>query len=73
VPSSESGILLEVIESLPQDLAVLIIEHDMDVVFRFAQSITVLVAGRVLTEGAPGEIAANQEVRSVYLGEGSHA
>ncbi len=72
VPSSESGILLEVIEDLPGELAVLIIEHDMDVVFRFARRITVLVAGRVLIEGTPSEIAADQEVRSVYLGEGSH-
>ena len=72
VPSAESGVLLDVMENLPADLSVLIIEHDMDVVFRFAQRITVLVAGKVLIEGPPAEIAADQEVRSVYLGEGSH-
>ena len=47
----------------------LIIEHDMDVVFRFAQRITVLVSGAVLTEGVPEEIAADARVRAVYLGE----
>ena len=69
VPSSESHLILDVISQLDKDIAVLIIEHDMDVVFRFAQRITVLVAGAVLTEGAPEEIAADERVRSVYLGE----
>ena len=69
VPSSESHLILDVIGRLDKDIAVLIIEHDMDVVFRFAQRITVLVSGAVLTEGAPEEIAADERVRSVYLGE----
>jgi branched-chain amino acid transport system ATP-binding protein len=56
---------------LPPDIAILIIEHDMDVVFRFAREIVVLVRGRVLTQGTPTEIAANAEVRSVYLGKGA--
>jgi ABC-type branched-subunit amino acid transport system ATPase component len=72
VPSAESHILLDVIDGLPTDIAVLIIEHDMDVVFRFAQAITVLVNGAVLTTGTPDDIAANQEVRAVYLGESGH-
>jgi branched-chain amino acid transport system ATP-binding protein len=72
VPEGEGGVLVEVIESLPSDISVLIIEHDMEVVFRFAQRITVLVAGQILCEGTPAEIAANPEVRAVYLGEGGH-
>jgi branched-chain amino acid transport system ATP-binding protein len=72
VPSSESGVLIDAIESLPDDIAILIIEHDMDVVFRFARRITVLVAGEVLCEGAPAEIAADARVRAVYLGETAH-
>jgi branched-chain amino acid transport system ATP-binding protein len=68
IPSAESHILLDAIGSLPKDIAVLIIEHDMDLVFRFAERITVLVSGAIFAEGTPAEIAANQEVRSVYLG-----
>jgi branched-chain amino acid transport system ATP-binding protein len=51
---------------------VLIIEHDMDVVFRFAKHVTVMVSGAVFAEGTPREIEANQEVRSVYLGQAGH-
>ena len=69
VPSGESGRIIEVIERLPQDIALLIIEHDMDLVFRVAQRITVLVQGSVLVEGSPEEIARDREVRRVYLGE----
>ncbi len=69
VPSLESEMILEAIDRLPGEIAVLIIEHDMDVVFRFAQRITVLVEGRVLCEGAPAEIASDPRVRQVYLGE----
>jgi branched-chain amino acid transport system ATP-binding protein len=68
IPSAESHILLDAIATLPKDIAVLIIEHDMDLVFRFADRITVLVSGAVLAEGTPAEIAANPEVRTVYLG-----
>jgi ABC-type branched-subunit amino acid transport system ATPase component len=68
IPSAESHILLEAIAALPREIAVLIIEHDMDLVFRFAQRITVLVSGTVFAEGTPSEIAANRDVRAVYLG-----
>jgi branched-chain amino acid transport system ATP-binding protein len=69
VPSGESGTIIEVIERLPPDIALLIIEHDMDLVFRLAQRITVMVQGGVLVEGPPEAIAQDPEVRRVYLGE----
>jgi ABC-type branched-subunit amino acid transport system ATPase component len=68
IPSAESHILLDAIATLPKDIAVLIIEHDMDLVFRFAERITVLVSGAIFAEGTPTQIAANRDVRSVYLG-----
>jgi branched-chain amino acid transport system ATP-binding protein len=69
VPSSESHLILDVIAQLDPNIAVLIIEHDMDVVFRFAKRVTVLAAGAVLTEGTPDEISADARVRAIYLGE----
>jgi branched-chain amino acid transport system ATP-binding protein len=72
VPAQESGILYEVISALPAEIAVLFIEHDMDLVFRFASRITVLVSGRILREGPPAEIAEDPEVRAVYLGTAVH-
>ncbi len=69
VPSLESHRILECLEQLPGNIAILIIEHDMDLVFRFAQRITVLVQGEVLCEGAPAAIANDPRVRRVYLGE----
>lgn len=71
VPSLESHRVLDVLDQLPGNIAILIIEHDMDLVFRFARRITVLAQGAILTEGAPAEIAADQRVRDVYLGERS--
>jgi branched-chain amino acid transport system ATP-binding protein len=68
VPSSESHLILDVVAALDRDIAILIIEHDMDVVFRFANRITVLAAGSVLTEGSPQDIIADARVRAVYLG-----
>lgn len=70
VPSSESHLIVEAIEALPAELAVLIIEHDMDLVFRLARHIVVLVQGRILTEGTPEQIASNAQVRELYLGAG---
>ena len=69
VPSLESELILEALDSLPKEIAILIIEHDMDLVFRFAQRITVLVQGEVLCEGTPKEIADDVRVHRVYLGE----
>jgi ABC-type branched-subunit amino acid transport system ATPase component len=69
VPSAETGILLDAIASLPEAIAILIIEHDMELVFRFAAAVTVLVQGAVLLTGTPREIAADPRVREVYLGE----
>jgi len=68
VPNAESHIILDAIAALPDDIAVMIIEHDMDVVFRFAERITVLVSGGILASGTPDEIAASEEIRAVYLG-----
>ncbi len=72
IPTGESAELFAVIAALPRDVTILFIEHDMELVFRFAERITVLVGGRVLTEGAPAEIAADPRVREVYLGEAQH-
>jgi len=72
VPSSESHLILDVVARLDPDIAILIIEHDMDVVMRFAKEITVLVQGAVLTQGTPAEIMADEQVRAVYLGQEGH-
>ena len=59
--------------NLPADVSVLLIEHDLDLVFRFAHELTVLVNGAVLTQGSPEAIEADERVREVYLGQwGSH-
>jgi ABC-type branched-subunit amino acid transport system ATPase component len=70
VPTTESRELFETIAQLPRDVTILLIEHDMDLVFRFADRITVLVSGAVLTEDTPQAIAADPRVREVYLGHG---
>jgi branched-chain amino acid transport system ATP-binding protein len=72
VPSLESHRILQVLDNLPKHIAILIIEHDMDLVFRFAQRITVLVQGEVLVEGTPDEIGKDRRVHQVYLGEQRH-
>ena len=69
VPSAESHIILDALDALPAHIGVLIIDHDMDLVFRFATRITVLVNGAVFASGAPREIGADPQVRAVYLGQ----
>jgi branched-chain amino acid transport system ATP-binding protein len=73
VPKDESAELFAAIASLSSDLTVLFIEHDMDVVFRFASRILVMVGGRMLVDGTPDEIARDQRVREVYLGKAHRA
>jgi branched-chain amino acid transport system ATP-binding protein len=72
VPSLESHRIFEVLDALPKEIAILIIEHDMDLVFRFAQRITVLAQGAVLMEGTVAEVRNDERVRQVYLGESHH-
>jgi branched-chain amino acid transport system ATP-binding protein len=72
IPSGESAAVLDVIARLPPEVTVLFIEHDMKLVFQLAERITVLVGGKVLTEGTPREIAGDRRVREVYLGEAEH-
>jgi branched-chain amino acid transport system ATP-binding protein len=68
VPAGEREELLQTVAALPDDVSILLIEHDMDLVFSFATRMTVLVNGAVLTEGNPDEIAADPRVKAVYLG-----
>lgn len=68
VPAGEREELLQTVAALPADVSVLLIEHDMDLVFEFAKRITVLVNGAVLTEGTADDIANDPEVKAVYLG-----
>ena len=73
VPAGEREELLETVAALPADVSVLLIEHDMDLVFSFADRMTVLVNGALLTEGDPETIANDPKVKEVYLGHGEHA
>jgi branched-chain amino acid transport system ATP-binding protein len=73
IPASETQEVFSVLAALPADVTILFIEHDMDLVFRFAERITVLVGGRVLMEGTPDEVSRDARVREVYLGEAQHA
>src|SRR3954465_9148306 len=73
VPEAQRRDILDAVAALPSDVTVLLIEHDMDIVFSFADRISVLVNGALFVEGAPGEVAADLRVRAVYLGEEAHA
>lgn len=70
VPAGEREELLQIVAGLPADVSILLIEHDMDLVFSFANRMTVLVSGAVLTEGSPDQIANDSRVKAVYLGHG---
>ncbi|OXR49475.1 branched-chain amino acid ABC transporter ATP-binding protein [Pusillimonas sp. T2] len=72
IPADESADIFNVIANLPEDVAVLFVEHDMELVFRFAKKITVLVSGALFFEGSPEAVAASDEVRKIYLGDKSH-
>jgi branched-chain amino acid transport system ATP-binding protein len=72
VPRDESAELFAAINSLSQDITVLFIEHDMELVFRLASRIIVMVSGSILLEGTPDEISADPRVREVYLGGARH-
>ena len=72
IPADQASLLLDVIERLPANIAILMIEHDMQIVRRFATSVTVLVAGTVLMTGSPHEVMTDQRVRAVYLGQTGH-
>jgi len=69
VPEAERQELLATIEELPKGVTVLLIEHDMDLVFSFADRISVLVNGALFVDGAPEEVARDPRVKAVYLGE----
>ena len=69
VPRDESNELFAAIAGLSRDITVLFIEHDMELVFRFAARVIVMVGGSILLEGTPAEIAADPQVRAVYLGK----
>ncbi|MFI5445334.1 ABC transporter ATP-binding protein [Polaromonas sp. UC242_47] len=73
VPAGQREELLQTVAALPADVSVLLIEHDMDLVFSFATRMTVLVNGTVLTEGDPDQIANDPQVKAVYLGHGEEA
>jgi branched-chain amino acid transport system ATP-binding protein len=70
VPEGERQEIFDIINALPADVSVLLIEHDMDLVFNFAKSVTVLVNGAVFAEGDVHTIANDPRVKAVYLGEG---
>jgi branched-chain amino acid transport system ATP-binding protein len=73
VPEEERHAILDIVAALPQDVTVLLIEHDMDLVFQFAKRISVLVNGGLYVEGTPEVIARDPRVKEVYLGETAHA
>jgi branched-chain amino acid transport system ATP-binding protein len=73
VPEAQRRDILDAVAALPDDVTVLLIEHDMDIVFSFADRISVLVNGALFVEGPPHEVAADPRVKAVYLGEEAHA
>ena len=72
VPSVEVPLLIHAIDRLGEDITILLIEHDMQIVQRFARTMTVLAEGQVIASGAPDVVMASEQVRSVYLGKSGH-
>jgi len=72
VPEDERHDILSTVAALPADVTVLLIEHDMDLVFSFADRISVLVNGALFVEGKPEDVARDPRVKAVYLGEEAH-
>ena len=70
VPEGERDQILDAVDRLPREMTIVLIEHDMDLVFRFARTISVLVNGKLFVEGSAAEIASDPRVKMVYLGEG---
>ncbi|WP_438752223.1 ABC transporter ATP-binding protein [Pararhizobium sp. O133] len=68
VPQSDTARIEQAIADLPADLAVLMIEHDMDLVFRFARRVVVLAAGEIIFDGSPDAVTRDARVRQAYLG-----
>ena len=72
VPQDESPRILAAINGLPKDIAVLMIEHDMNLVFKFSTRVVVLAAGQIIFEGKPSDVSTNDQVREAYLGSYAH-
>jgi branched-chain amino acid transport system ATP-binding protein len=73
VPQSDTGRIEQALADLPADLAVLMIEHDMDLVFRFAKRVVVLAAGAIIFDGSPADVTKDARVREAYLGSYANA
>ena len=71
MPEGERQEIFDIVNALPAEVTVLLIEHDMDLVFNFARTVSVLVNGSLFAEGPVKSIASDPRVKSVYLGEGT--